>query len=54
MEEGVLWRSLSGGESSGVRKSPKGEELSFKKQIDLWWHGGDGELKRERGVFLEL
>ena len=54
MEEGVLWRSLSGGESSGVRKSPKGEELSFKKQIDLWWHGGDGELKRERGVFLEV
>jgi len=29
-----------------VRKSPKGEKQSFKKQMDLWWHGGDGELKR--------
>jgi len=49
VEEGVLWRSLSEGEYSGVRKSPKGEELSFKKQKDLRWHGGDGELKKGEG-----
>jgi len=51
VEMGVLLRSHFEGESSVVRKSPKGEKQSFKKQMDLWWHGGDGELKRSGESF---